>query len=167
MSNTAVIVNSLRAHLSTIQPGKPFHFGSAYSYNNGVRPDAVPQGDLYVVAWKNEIPQGYVRVEENEINRQIAIEAGVGSHHRIRSWKGVEMYRPANWGANIADLNGPFIRFTCDNAIVHEPGHEHPHGTVFIDDVEAFVQQTNEPRCVRIFYQRNLDAMERAVRARD
>lgn len=146
------VAKTLQTHVSEVAPGNPFHLSSRNSINDGVA-----QGDLNVVVAENKVPKGFVKVEPSEANRQLAIEAGVGSHHRIKSWDGVEMWRSPDWGKNDSNLTGPFIRFTKPNAIVHEPGHAHPHGTVFIDDA----------LCIQISYQRNLTQEEREIRARD
>lgn len=144
----------LARHNSTISPGLPFRLTDAHTVGDGVW-----QGDLGIeIVSGNVPPRDYVLVKNpTEADRQLAIEAGVGSHHRLQSFDGVKLFRPADWGKNDADLRGPFIVFSKPNAIVHEPGHAKPHGTVVID----------APMTCLIRYQRNLTAEMRAVRARD
>lgn len=155
MSQTMTIEDRLKSHVSSITPGNPFHITAAHQPGDGVW-----QGDLGIeIAKSNTPPKGYVEVKDpTEADRQLAIEAGIGSHHRLRSFDGVTLYRPKDWGKDETDLRGPFVVFGKPNAIVHEPGHDKPHGTVFID----------APCAVQIRYQRNLDAITRAeIRARD
>lgn len=148
------IATKLRRHAATVTPGQPFRLTAAHAAGDGVW-----QGDLGIeIVAGTTPPAGYVKVENpKDADRQLAIEAGVGSHHRLRSFDGVTLYRPANWGKDDADLRGPFILFADPNAIVHEPGHDKPHGTVFVD----------APMGVQCRYQRNMTSEERAIRARD
>lgn len=149
------VVDRLTSHLSTINPGQPFRLGAAHSPGDGVW-----QGDLGIeIVAGTTPPDGYELIERpTDADRQLAIEAGAGSHHRLRSFDGVTLYRPKDWGRSEADTRGPFIVFATPNAIVHEPGHDKPHGTVFIDN----------PCSILIRYQRNLDAQTRQeIRAGD
>ena len=149
------VADRLSAHVSDISPGQPFRLTNAHQPGEGVW-----QGDLGIRIVAGVIPpEGYTLVESpTDADRQLAVEAGVGSHHRLRSLDGVKLYRPENWGRDDADTRGPFIVFVKPNAIVHEPGHDKPHGSVFID----------APCSVQIDYQRNLDAVtRREIRARD
>lgn len=148
------IADRLKQHAESVTPGKPFHVTEAHAVG-----DEVWQGDLCIAVAVAKPPEGYVRVENpTEADRQLAVEAGAGSHHRIRSLDGVTLWRPKNWGKDDTDLRGPFVVFATPNAIVHEPGHDKPHGTVFID----------APMAVQCRQQRNLDAeTRREIRARD
>lgn len=148
------IVDRLKSHLSTISPGQSFNITAAHQPGEGVW-----QGDLGIEIVEPKVPTGYSLVKNpTDADRQLAVEAGAGSHHRLRSLEGVKIYRPANWGQDEADTSGPYIVLDRPNAIVHEPGHAHPHGTVNIDT----------PCSILIRYQRNLDAETRKeVRARD
>lgn len=152
---TSTIADRLNQHLETVSPGQPFTLTAAHQPGDGVW-----QGDLGIeIVAGTKPPKGYRLVENpTDADRQLAIEAGAGSHHRLRTLEGVTLYRPTNWGQDDADLNGPFIVLACPNAIVHEPGHDRPHGTVTIE----------VPCSIQIRYQRNLDAeTRREIRARD
>ena len=149
------VVDRLKYHLSTISPGQPFTITSAHQPGDGVW-----QGDLGIEIVESGVPKGYTKVKKpTESDRQLAVEAGAGSHHRLRSLEGVELYHPPNWGQqDEADTAGPYVVLTKPNAIVHEPGHAHPHGTVTIE----------YPCSIQIRYQKNLDAeTRREIRARD
>lgn len=151
------IAERLEKHVSTISPGMPF----TISAQHVGAPESIPQGDLYIRTHPpgSPLPKGYTRgTLTGEDNRQLAIENGAGSHHRLQSLNGVEVYLPPNWGKEETDLLGPYIRVRKPNAIVHEPGHNHPHGTVHI----------TVPCDIEIRYQRNFDAeTRREIRARD
>lgn len=151
---TTTVADRLKEHAETVTPGQPFHLTAAHQIG-----DEVWQGDLCIKLAEPTIPAGYELVENpTDADRQLAVEAGAGSHHRLRSLDGATLYRPANWGQNDTDLRGPFVVLSKPNAIVHEPGHDKPHGTVFIDDPCAIVTRQ----------QRNLDAETRQeIRARD
>lgn len=157
----STVLDRLNKHSGAVSPGQPFRITNAHQPGEGVW-----QGDLGIemVATGDDIanakpPAGYVLVRNpTDVDRQLAVEAGAGSHHRLRSLDGVRLYRPKDWGLDEADLRGPFVVFESPNAVVHEPGHDKPHGTVFIDT----------PCAVQIRYQRNLDAeTRREIRARD
>ena len=149
---TTELKNTLDKHLSTITPGQPFHLTGAHTTG-----DAVAQGDLLIEVVES-IPSDYELVANpTDKDRQLVPESGAGSHHRVQSLKGVKIYRPANWGTTVTDLRGPCIVFESANAVVHEPGHAYPHGTVFIDG----------PMTVNTTYQRNLDAEQKERRAMD
>lgn len=145
----------LAEHVSTISPGMPFRLTDAHQPGDGVW-----QGDLGIeIVSGTRPPSGYVLVKApTDADRQLAVEAGSGSHHMLRSLDGVTMYRPKDWGKDEADTRGPFLVLSKANAIVHEPGHDKPHGTVFIDS----------PCSIQIRHQTNLDAItRREIRARD
>jgi hypothetical protein len=148
------VADRLKDHLSTVSPGLPFTITDAHQVGEGGW-----QGDLGIEIAPAGVPKGYVKVENpTDADRQLAVEAGAGSHHRLRSLDGVELYRPKDWGKADDDVRGPYIVLTKPNAIVHEPGHDHPHGTVNIAG----------PCNLQIRYQRNLDAETRKeIRARD
>ena len=151
------VTDRLSSHLATVSPGLPFHIGAQHIDV----PEPLPQGDLYmrILPVDAKPPKDYVLVKNpTDADRQLAIESGAGSHHRLQSLDGVTMWRPKNWGEDESDLCGPFVRFAKPNAIKHEPGHDHPHGTAHVD----------VPCSVEFRYQRNLDAISRAeIRARD
>lgn len=153
MTTVTDIAAKLRHHISTITPGKPFHLSGVHEVGDGVW-----QGDLGIEI-ADGVPADYVLIENpTDADRQLVPEGGQGSHHRIKSLDGVTIYRPIDWGQNDTDLRGPCIVFDTPNAIVHEPGTAHPHGTVFVDT----------PMTILCCYQRNLAADERAeMRARD
>lgn len=147
---TAIQVSkTLSEHAESISPGQPFTLTAAHTIG-----DCVWQGDLgiEVVA---KVPVGYTLVKHpTDADRQLVPESGQGSHHRLRSLSGVKLYRPDGWGETDTDLRGPCIVFGAPNAIVHEPGHAKPHGTV----------EVSEPMTVLCRYQRNLDAETRRER---
>jgi len=137
------VSKKLKAHTETVAPGLPFHLNSTHQAGDGVW-----QGDLGIEV-VSQIPNDYILVvKPTDADRQLVPESGQGSHHRLRSLEGVKLYRPAKWGESDTDLRGPCIVFDRPGAIVHDPGHDKPHGTVFIDD----------PMTVLCRYQRNLDA---------
>ncbi len=149
MTTATDVSKKLEAHLSTIAPGQPFRLNGTHTAGDGVW-----QGDLGIEV-VDQVPKGYILVESpTDRDRQLVPESGQGSHHRIRSLEGVKVYRPADWGRTETDLRGPCVVFDRPNAIVHEPGHAHPHGTVYVD----------EPMTVLCRYQRNLDAETRQER---
>lgn len=149
------VADRLQKNVDSMAPCEPFHFTKRNIGN------VIPQGDLDIEVMPDGIkpPAGYVLVDKpTDADRQLAVEAGAGSHHRLASMDGVKLYRPKDWGKDDADLRGPFVVFAKPNAIVHEPGHDRPHATAFAD----------EPCSVQIHYQRNLDAeTRREIRARD
>ena len=144
------INKTLNKHVSSVTPGQPFHLTDAHQPGEGVW-----QGDLGVGV-VDAVPADYVKIENpKDLDRQLVpLDGGPGSHHMLRSFDGVTLYRPKDWGQSDTDLRGPCVRFEKSNAIEHEPGHDHPHGTVFIDS----------PMTVLCRYQRNLAADERAER---
>ena len=101
------------------------------------------------------VPDGYELIKNpTDADRQLVPDNGrPGSHHRLASFDGVELYRPKDWGKDDTDLRGPAVVFTKPNSIVHERGTQ-PHGTVFIDD----------PMTIVCRYQRNYDAEQKAAR---
>lgn len=153
MKNATAVAETMKKHLETVSPGLPFRLTSTHTVGDGVW-----QGDLGIEIVKG-VPTGYTLVEKpTDADRQLVPESGQGSHHRIASLDGVKLYRPANWGREENDLRGPVVVFESPNSIVHEPGHDHPHGTVHIE----------EAMTIQCRYQRNLDAETRAeIRARD
>lgn len=137
------VAERLKAHLATVTPGKSFRLTAVHGPGDGVW-----QGDLGIEIVEPGVPAEYERVTApTDADRQLAVENGAGSHHRLASLDGVTIYRPPGWGRRRVDLEGPYLVLTRPNAIVHEPGHSKPHGTVFID----------APCAIRIRYQRNLD----------
>lgn len=149
MKTAIEVQTTLERHVSTVSPGQSFSLNSAHQIGDGVW-----QGDLGIEI-VNEMPDGYELVKNpKDADRQLAIEAGAGSHHRLRSLDGVKIYRPRNWGQDEADLRGPVVVFSKPNAIVHEPGHDNPHGTVVIDC----------PMTVQCRYQQNLDTITKQAR---
>ena len=142
----------MREHNEAVSPGQPTHLTDANAIG-----DAVAQGDL-ILKIVDAVPEGYeIVTDPNDEDRQLVPDNGTpGSHHRLRSFDGVTLYRPANWGQDESDLRGPCVVFAWPNAVVHERASK-PHGTVFVD----------APMTVLSIYQRNLDADGRAARARD
>lgn len=152
MSITTEVHDRLRQHLSTVSPGQPFTLSSAHQVGDGVW-----QGDLGIEI-VSRVPREYVEITNpTDADRQLVPEAGQGSHHRLRSLDGVRLFRPADWGQRSDDLRGPAVVFDRANAIVHEPGHAQPHGTVEIAAAMTVLCR----------YQQNLDQQERAQRALD
>lgn len=153
MKTANEVSKTLQSHVETVAPGLPFRLSSRNSPHEGVW-----QGDLGIEIVE-KVPTGYELVENpTDADRQLVPESGQGSHHRLASLDGVQIYRPKDWGKTENDLRGPCVVFNKANAIVHEPGHDHPHGTVYVDD----------PMTIQCRYQRNLDAETRAeIRARD
>lgn len=154
MLSVEQIAGNLKEHQSRISPGQSFHLTEAHSVN-----DCVWQGDLGLIV-VNEVPNDYKLVEKPiEQDRQLVpLDGSPGSHHRLKSFNGVRLYRPKDWGESEIDLRGPCVVFEKPNAIVHESGTENPHGTVFID----------VPMIIRCSYQRNLNMLEAfSHRARD
>lgn len=154
--STQAIEQTVRRHTEHVEktgPGDPAHLSSAHQPGDGVW-----QGDLGIEI-VDGVPADYVRIEApTDADRQLVpAGGGPGSNHRLRSLDGVELYRPKEWGRDETDLRGPCVVFSSPNAIVHEPGHDKPHGTVFVDN----------PMTILCRYQRNLDAEERATRAFD
>ncbi|MEM8757525.1 MAG: hypothetical protein AAGF47_07065 [Planctomycetota bacterium] len=147
------VAGKLAAHAEAVTPGLPYTLTAAHSIG-----DVVHQGDL-IIEVVSAVPDGYVEViEPSDRDRQLVpFDGNPGSHHRLRSFDGVRLFRPSGWGQDEADLHGPAVVFASVNAIVHEPGHSRPHGTVEIAD----------PMTIVCTYQRNLDAEGRAARARD
>lgn len=154
MTTATQMSEKLQKYVETVEPGKPFRLTAAHSPG-----DLCWQGDLGIeVVAEDCMPDGYEEVTKpKDADRQLVPESGQGSHHRLQSFDGVTLFRPKNWGSSAADLRGPLIRFSKPNAIVHEPGHAHPHGTVLI----------NAPMTVLCRYQRNIDVEQRVVRAMD
>lgn len=150
MTTAAEIATKLDTHAKTVAPGMPASLTDAHSYGDGVW-----QGDLGLEV-VSEVPADYVLVENpKDIDRQLVpLGGGPGSHHRLKTFQGVTLYRPKDWGRLETDLRGPCVVFSEPNEIVHEPGHAHPHGTVSIES----------PMTVLCRYQRNLAADEREAR---
>lgn len=152
MKTATEIAKTLNSHVTTVSPGLPFTLSAAHSIG-----DIVSQGDVDIEI-VDRVPEGYVKIDKpTDADRQLVPESGQGSHHRLRTLDGVKLYRPTNWGGDGAGLRGPCVMFSKANAIVHEPGHDHPHGTVNIA----------EPMTILCTYQPNLDAEQRAQRAHD
>ena len=143
-----------KKHQGTVTPGRPFHLTEAHNINDGVW-----QGDLKLKI-VDAVPKEYVKIDSpTDQDRQLVpLDGSPGSHHRLKNFDGVTLYRPKNWGRDEVDLRGPVVVFDKPNSIVHESGTKNPHGTVHIDS----------PMVIECSYQRNLD-MEEAVerRARD
>ena len=154
MSITQAIEN-LKQHVKNnpVTPGQP------YTFNAATVGDGVWQGDLGLEI-VDKVPANYILVENpTDKDRQLVPESGAGSHHRLRSLDGVRLYLPPNWGVNATDLAGPCVVFSKANAIDHEPGHEYPHGAVFIEAV---------PTIILCRYQQNWSIAQRiALRAKD
>lgn len=151
-TDIATVSKKLAQHQSTVSPGLAYHFTAA---NTPL--DTHRQGDLYICITDAQIPEDYVEIKNpTDRHRQLAVELGEGSHHRIRSLDGVRIFHPRNWGVAVNDLRGPYVIFSAPNAIVHEREIS-PHGTLFIDAAMRIV----------CHQQRNLTADGRAERARD
>lgn len=143
------VVRTLTEHVERVEPGQPYRLTDAHKPGEGVW-----QGDLGLEIVKS-VPRGYERVDAKDIDRQLVpLGGGPGSHHMLRSLDGVTLYRPEGWGESDTDLRGPCVVFDKPNAIEHNSGTTHPHGTVFID----------APMTVLCRYQRNLAADEREAR---
>lgn len=139
----------IKKKLNEICPGNPFRLSNAHSVGDGIW-----QGDLGIEIVK-KVPKNYIKIKNpSEGDKQLVPEGGAGSHHRLRSLNDVEIYLPPNWKENNLDLLGPCVVFKSANAIVHEPGHLHPHGTIFIDDKMTVLCR----------YQRNLDVQTKKER---
>ena len=152
--NVQKLIEKRAATKPAVSPGLPFSLTDAHSVG-----DEVWQGDLGIQI-VDGVPGGYVRIAEpKDQDRQLVpLDGSPGSHHRIQSWDGVELYRPFGWGESDTDLRGPCVVFTRPNAIVHEPGHSSPHGTVNVES----------PMTVLCRYQRNLNhELREERRARD
>lgn len=145
------VSRKLTETVEKVQPGMPQHLTSAHDVNDGVW-----QGDLAIVKHDGTIPSHYKLVEHpTDQDRQLVPKGGgPGSHHRLKSLNGVKIYRPEQWGKNPIDTEGPIVIFDRPNAIVHESGTSHPHGTVHIDD----------PMAISCTYQRNWNAEQREAR---
>lgn len=148
-----IVLKKHNEHLATIHPGQPFSLTDAHSVGDGVW-----QGDLGIEIVSG-VPLGYELVANpTDADRQLVpLDGSPGSHHRVRSLDGVELYRPVDWGKRADDLRGPCVRFLSANEIVHEPGTDKPHGTVRIES----------PMTVLCRYQRHMTEEMRANRARD
>lgn len=152
MLSAIEVAKKLESHVSGVAPGQPFHLTDVHTVG-----DLVWQGDLGIEVVAG-VPKDYIQVDEpTDADRQLVPESGQGSHHRLKSLDGVKLYRPKDWGKSDTDLRGPCAVCSKPNAIVHEPGHARPHGTVFIDC----------PMTVLGRYQRNLNIDNRAKRAID
>ena len=146
------VQKNLQSHLSSISPGQPFRLTSSHSIGDGVW-----QGDLGI-SIVSKVPSDYVEImNPQDVDRQLVPESGQGSHHRLKSLIGVRIFHPKDWGVSPTNLRGPFIILTFPNEIVHEPGHDHPHGTIFID----------EPMIIECRYQRNWSKEQRERRTLD
>lgn len=149
MTTIDTIASTLKSHVESVSPGQPFRLTDAHEIG-----DAVWQGDLGIEI-VGSIPDDYELIQAKDIDRQLVpLGGGPGSHHRLQSLDGVKLYRPKDWGQSDTDLRGPCVVFGKANAIVHESGTAHPHGTVFID----------APMTVLCRYQRNLAADAREAR---
>lgn len=152
MKSVKELVSVFARHGASVTPGQPLRLTEAHAAGDGCS-----QGDLDILI-VDKVPSGYKLVKKPiDADRQLVPESGGGSHHRLQSFEGVTLYRRDVWGKEVNDLRGPCIVFDQPNAIVHEPGHDKGHGTVFID----------APMTVVCAYQRNLDAEQRAARAQD
>ena len=152
--NVQQLIDKRTATKTTVSPGLPFALTNAHSVG-----DEVWQGDLGLEV-VGIVPSDYVRINQpTDADRQLVpLDGSPGSHHRLQSWDGVELYRPVDWGKSDTDLRGPCVVFTKPNAIVHEPGHGNPHGTVKIES----------PMTIQCRYQRNLNhELREERRARD
>lgn len=150
MQTITELTKTMQQHLHTVTPGQ--HATLSASHTTG---DGVWQGDLGLEI-VDSVPDGYELVShpKDEDRQLVPLDGGPGSHHRLASFDGVTLYRPNGWGQTETDLRGPCVVFASPNSIIHEPGHDHPHGTVHIES----------PMIVACRYQRNLDADERAER---
>lgn len=137
------------SHVSRVGPGAPIHWTDAIRIG-----EYAHQGDLILVRVARP-PRDFTLVPNpTDADRQLVPEAGAGSHHRLRSLEGVDIYRPVGYGPDMEGLLGPCVVFGSPNAIDHEPGTDTPHGTHFID----------APMTIQCRYQRNLDAETRRER---
>ncbi|MEN1706396.1 MAG: hypothetical protein AAGJ54_12900 [Planctomycetota bacterium] len=152
-TNVQDVADRFASHAETVSPGLPYTLTGAHSVG-----DVVHQGDL-ILEVAGSVPDGYVEVADpDDRDRQLVpFDGNPGSHHRLRSFQGVRLFRPEGWGQDETDLRGPAVVFASPNAIVHESGKDKPHGTVEIAN----------PMTIVCTYQRNLDAEGRAARARD
>lgn len=150
MTTITNIAKTLTTHAETVSPGLPATIDAQHQVGEGVW-----QGDLGIEI-VDAVPEDYVLIEHpTDADRQLVpLGGGPGSHHRLRTLDGVTLFRPSDWGQRETDLRGPCVVFAAPNEIVHEPGHDHPHGAVTIA----------APMTVRCRYQRNLAADEREAR---
>lgn len=157
MENTLEHVSvDYRQFFSTVSPGLPVTISDVHSPG-----DQVWQGDLgiEIVSFDTgafKVPEGYVEITDpKDADRQLVPESGQGSHHRLKTLENVRLFRPKEWGRNLSDLNGPLVVLLAPNEIVHEPGHDKPHGAVIVGC----------PMVILCTYQRNLTLEGLTVRA--
>lgn len=142
------IAHKLKAHLATVTPGRPFHITPAHSPGDGVW-----QGDLGIEVVTEEVPEGYEAWDPDSYRSPNDMKE-LARNHRLRSTAGVTRFD----SPGPRSLDGPLLIFTEPNAIEHTPGHDRPHGTVYLD----------APCAIRIRYQRNLDPVtSEEIRSRD
>lgn len=122
------VLSTHAKHLESVRPGLPASFPEAATVG-----DCIVQGDLYLTI-TDRVPSGYVKQPPSggKASRQLVPESGVGSHHRLDSLKGVTIHYPPGFAINVDgdSLEGPCLVLNEDRVIVHEPGHDHPHGPV-------------------------------------
>jgi hypothetical protein len=102
---------------SKIEPGLAIRLSEAASVN-----DCVRQGDLYLIVVES-IPASHKRVAKPKaIDCQLVPGNTEGAKHCLDSLAGVELYRPAAWGPNYDELDGPVFKLSQDRTVQH-PTH--------------------------------------------
>lgn len=141
---TLAAMSDIQRHLETVRPGMPFRISDAADVGDGVW-----QGDLCleIVA---AVPDGYEHVNLPKAgDKQLVPGQTQGSRHCLKSLKGVKIYRPANWGADLDALAGPCLVLSDDATVLHPT-----HGAVTIP----------AGRTILCSYQRTWDAEQRKQR---
>lgn len=114
-------VKAISGGQAKVKPGQPFRFSEACSFG-----DTVAQGDLYLMIYEGQVPEGYVEVvEPKEEDKKLVPGQTQGSRHCLDSLSGVKLYRPENWTED--DLRGPLMILSEERTVLHPT-----HGAVTI-----------------------------------
>jgi hypothetical protein len=99
-----------------VMPGRPEKFTEGSTAG-----DIIAQGDLYLMI-VDEVPAGYTRVAKPLAgDKQLVPGITQGAKHCLNRVKGVELYRPADWGKG-ESLLGPCFRSKNEVTVLH-PTH--------------------------------------------
>jgi hypothetical protein len=120
-------IEEIQQHMESLQPGMPTALTAAASPGNlekGIKPDAVRQGDLYLIVI-DKIPKGYKFIVNEVSKLQLVLGQTQGARHCLDSFDGVKLYYPVNWTEE--SLEGPCFVLTEERKVLHPT-----HGTVTI-----------------------------------
>lgn len=132
------VMSEIQSIAEAIKSDAPQRFPEAASFGEDVR-----QGDIYIVKLES-VPRNFTEVKAE---KQLAVGNTQGSRHCLDSLDGITMYR----NKDADQFTGPVFVSSCERTITHPE-----HGDRILP-----------PGVYLIGYQRNLDEMDRAMRAKD